>query len=132
MTLHLTLNGAWGDVFTLGRYWFFVLKMDIFVFQLPKCTQTSMQTPISTYLQSVQSLCPKVTAAELAYLVQGLTVTEHKPKDFYIHAQRVQNEIGFVYVGLLRAFYIDNQGNEITVNFIRENHYATHYLTHTA
>jgi hypothetical protein len=27
----------------------------------------------------------------------------------------------------LRAFYIDNNGNEISVNFIRENRYATHY-----
>ena len=27
----------------------------------------------------------------------------------------------------MRAFYIDNNGNEISVNFIRENRYATHY-----
>jgi CRP-like cAMP-binding protein len=39
----------------------------------------------------------------------------------------MQKEIGFVYSGLLRAFYIDNNGNEISVNFIRENRYATHY-----
>ena len=28
---------------------------------------------------------------------------------------------------LLRAFYVDEKGNEITVNFVREKRYATHY-----
>lgn len=44
-----------------------------------------------------------------------------------MHANVIQQEIGFVFQGLIRAFYIDNQGNEITVNFVRENRYATHY-----
>ena len=44
-----------------------------------------------------------------------------------MHANVIQQEIGFVFQGLIRAFYIDNQGNEITVKFVRENRYATHY-----
>jgi CRP-like cAMP-binding protein len=61
------------------------------------------------------------------YLESGLSVVELKPKHFFIHANTMQKEIGFVYSGILRAFYIDNNGNEISVNFIRENRYATHY-----
>lgn len=88
-----------------------------------------MKEAFSTYLSSVKTLCPKVTDAELDYLISGLTVTELKPKQFYIHANTVQKEIGFVFSGLLRTFYIDHKGNQITVNFVRENRYVTHYPT---
>jgi CRP-like cAMP-binding protein len=56
-----------------------------------------------------------------------LTVRELKPRDFFIRANTVQQEIGFVFSGLLRAFFVDNNGREISVNFIREGKYATHY-----
>ncbi|MFM9005231.1 MAG: Crp/Fnr family transcriptional regulator, partial [Flavobacteriales bacterium] len=68
-----------------------------------------------------------MTDSELNYLESGLTISELKSKHFYIHANTIQREIGFVYQGLMRAFYVDSKGNEITVNFVRENRYATHY-----
>lgn len=86
-----------------------------------------MKEEIETYLNSVKSLCPKVTEAELTYLKSGLTVRGLKAKHFFIHANTIQKEIGFIYSGLIRAFYIDQNGNEISVNFIRENRYVTHY-----
>lgn len=86
-----------------------------------------MKKAITTYLDSVKTLCPKVTDAELIYLESGLTISELKSKHFYIHANTIQKELGFVFSGLLRAYYIDNNGSEISVNFIRENRYATHY-----
>jgi CRP/FNR family transcriptional regulator, anaerobic regulatory protein len=79
------------------------------------------------YLQTVLKFCPKLTEAERQYLLNGLTVTELPAKHFYIHAGEIQRHIGFVYQGLLRAFYIDNEGNEITVRFTREGGYATDY-----
>jgi len=86
-----------------------------------------LKEAITTYLNSVKSLCPKFTDEELEYFRRGLSITELQPKHFYIHANALQHEIGFVYQGLLRAFYVDEKGNEITVNFVRENRYATHY-----
>jgi CRP/FNR family transcriptional regulator len=86
-----------------------------------------LKNAITTYLNSFQAICPNATIEELKYLESGLSVIELKPKHFFIHANTMQKEIGFVYSGLLRAFYIDNNGNEISVNFIRENRYATHY-----
>ncbi|MFN5371763.1 MAG: Crp/Fnr family transcriptional regulator [Bacteroidia bacterium] len=86
-----------------------------------------MEAALTSFLNSVKSLCPKVTNAELAYLERGLTVKQLKAKHFFIHANTIQKEIGFVYSGLLRAFYIDHNGDEISVNFFRENRYATHY-----
>jgi signal-transduction protein with cAMP-binding, CBS, and nucleotidyltransferase domain len=86
-----------------------------------------MVDPIETYLSAVKSLCPKFSDEELEYFQSGLSITELQPKHFYIHANALQQEIGFVYQGLLRAFYIDDKGYEITVNFVQENRYATHY-----
>jgi CRP/FNR family transcriptional regulator, anaerobic regulatory protein len=68
-----------------------------------------------------------MTEVELEYLSCGLTITQLEPKHFYIHADTIQKEIGFVVSGLIRTFYIDNDGNEISVNFINEGKYATHY-----
>lgn len=90
-----------------------------------------VQEAIQTYLHSVQTLCPKVTKAELDFLQRGLTISELKSKHFYIHANTIQKELGFVYSGLLRTYYIDQSGNEITVNFIKESQFATHYSAFT-
>ena len=86
-----------------------------------------MEAAFDAFLRSVSAMCPAVTHAELDFLRSGLTLTECKAKHFYIHANVIQREIGFVHKGLLRSFYVDHQGNEITVNFITENKYATHY-----
>jgi CRP/FNR family transcriptional regulator len=88
-----------------------------------------MQKPVQAFLDSVKSLCPKVTDTELGYLESGLSVVELKAKHFYVHAGTVQREIGFVLRGLLRSFFVDADGNEITVNFVREGQYATHYTS---
>ena len=68
-----------------------------------------------------------MTSAELDYVESGLTVSELKPKHFYIHANTIQKEIGFVFSGLLRGFYIDNNCKPITIKFVRENEFVTHF-----
>jgi CRP-like cAMP-binding protein len=86
-----------------------------------------MNIPIDTFLQSVKGLCTAITETELAFLESGLTVVELAPKHFYIHAETIQRDVGFVHSGLVRCFYLDQKGNEITVNFVPEGQYATHY-----
>ena len=86
-----------------------------------------MQEAVAAFLKSVSAICPKVSSSELEYLAGGLSVTEWKARHFYLHAGTVQTNIGFVYSGLVRAFYIDGKGHEISVNFIRQGQYATHY-----
>ena len=58
-----------------------------------------MVNPIETYLSAVKSLCPKFSDEELEYFRSGLSITELQPKHFYIHANTLQQEIGFVYQG---------------------------------
>ncbi|KOS05770.1 hypothetical protein AM493_06760 [Flavobacterium akiainvivens] len=85
-----------------------------------------MNPIIQTYCHTIKQRSSKLTDEALAYWIKGLTVTELKSKQVYIEADAFQKEIGYVHSGLLRAFYTDEQGNEITVNFIPENNYATY------
>lgn len=87
-----------------------------------------MTDSIQKYLNSVRSLCPKVTDVELSYLETGLSVSNLKARQFYIEANELQQSVGFVSKGLLRSFYIDEEGKEITVRFIAENDFATNYV----
>lgn len=88
-----------------------------------------MNQIIQTYLNSVKVLCPKLSNETLDELAKGLVISEFKPKYFYLQANTIQREIGYVHSGLLRAFFINDKGNEITVNFIRENNYVAHYTS---
>lgn len=82
---------------------------------------------IVEFIQNVGQICPKISSEALVYLKDGLTTIELPAKHFYIQAETIQKEIGFVASGLLRSFYVDENGEEITVGFVKENAYATHY-----
>jgi len=84
---------------------------------------------IQTYLKTVKHLCPHVESDALSFLESGLTISTLSDKHFYIQANTIQNHVGFVFSGLLRAFYIDDVGNEITVRFVKENDFATNYVS---
>ena len=86
-----------------------------------------MEESFEAFLIAASSLCPELTVPELNYIKSGLTISEIKSRHFYMHAGMIQKEIAFIHSGLMRSFFTDTKGNEITVNFIRENAYATHY-----
>lgn len=86
-----------------------------------------MQEAFEKYINSIKQFCPNLTEEELLHLEKGMSLCSIPNKHFYAHSGEIQKSIGFVYQGLLRTFYIDQNGNEITVRLTRENGYATHY-----
>lgn len=82
---------------------------------------------IEVFLDSVRKICPNVTDLELSQYATKLTVEELNKKDYFLQLGKVQKNIGFVVNGLVRSFFIDKNGNEITVGFYSEGDYATHY-----
>lgn len=88
---------------------------------------TDHKDAIAACVATARKLCPDATARELTFFQNVLTVREFKAKEFFLHAAQVQHSIGFVYRGLIRSFYVDDEGAEITVNFVSEGSYATHY-----
>ena len=82
---------------------------------------------VETYLSHYKMVCPQIRDEELDYIASALTITQHKPKEFYLRQGQVQKGIGFITKGLVRTFYEDEKGNEITVWFSKENEYVTDY-----
>lgn len=89
-----------------------------------------MEAEVEIYLKSVRQLCPSLTDNELLQFASQLTFQELKKKDFFLQSGKIQKAIGFITKGLVRSFYIDQNGDEITVGFYSEGEYATHFSSY--
>jgi len=82
---------------------------------------------IKSYTNSIINIHPDLTQEELNFIVSKVFVTKLDNRKFYLNAGEIQPSMGFVYKGLLRSYYIDKDGKEITISFIKENSYASEY-----
>jgi len=88
-----------------------------------------MDTEILKYLEHYKLVCPQITEEELSYVENKLSVSTLKAKEHYLLAGQIQQSIGFLTKGLMRLYYIDEKGNEISVWFTKELEYATDYTS---
>ncbi len=65
---------------------------------------------------SQESIAKALSKCRLRYLKAG----EH-----FLPFGRISNEIAFVESGILRIYALDDQGNEVTKYFVRENQFTT-------
>ena len=79
------------------------------------------------YLESYLRICPELKEDELDFIKENLSISEFKKKELYLKSGQVQKEMGFVYKGLLKSYYVDNQGKKVTISFINESSYAADY-----
>lgn len=79
------------------------------------------------FLNSVKKVCPSITESELSQFTSKLKFTALKKKDFFLESGEIQTQLGFITKGLIRSFYVDQDGNERTVGFYPEGDYSTHY-----
>ncbi|MDO5104706.1 Crp/Fnr family transcriptional regulator [Capnocytophaga sp.] len=88
-----------------------------------------MNCVIEPYLQNVKTQNPALTDDNLAFFAQGLSVSVLSPREFYIKAGEAQTQMGYVTHGLLRTFYTNEQGDDITVSFMQEQMVAAYYTS---
>lgn len=81
----------------------------------------------TAFSNSLKAICSDLTEEELAFITSKVTVTKIKSKTFYLKAGIVQKSMGFIYNGLLRSYYLSDDGKEITTAFLSENNTATDY-----
>lgn len=86
-----------------------------------------MPTPYQQLHQSITQLHPQLTPQEWTYLSSITTQKEYSKKDYIIQYGSLQQHLYFVTQGLVRGFYINEKGEEITIRFAQENGYVTHY-----
>lgn len=81
----------------------------------------------SVYKNAILKVHPECTEEEWAYLESGLSFQYFKSREIYIEAGKKNHQLGFITSGLVRAYYINDKGNEITILFAKENEYVTDY-----
>lgn len=77
--------------------------------------------------QALLALNPQVTPQEWSYFEQGLVQHRLAPKAFFMEADQPNQLIGFLTRGLIRGYYRNQAGDEITTRFSTENNWVTDY-----
>jgi CRP/FNR family transcriptional regulator len=86
-----------------------------------------MQHYFDIYHQTFKTLNPEMTEEEWAYFESGLTVREFKARDYFIEANKKNQLLGFVISGLVRGYYVNQLGEDMTTTFTKEHGFVTDY-----
>ncbi|NEU70214.1 Crp/Fnr family transcriptional regulator [Spirosoma agri] len=86
-----------------------------------------MMDTFDQFHQALLALNPRITPQEWNYFRQGLTQHSLVPKAFFIEAGKPNQLIGFLTSGLIRGYYLNQAGEEITTAFVPENSWVTDY-----
>lgn len=91
-------------------------------------TDNKMSNEIKLYLNFIKSFCPEISEQELYAFSTFLVEQKFNKKDMIFSTGQVQKKMGFITNGLVRSFFIDENGNEKTIRFHFENAFVTHYV----
>jgi CRP/FNR family transcriptional regulator, anaerobic regulatory protein len=86
-----------------------------------------MNQELKIYKDSLLKINPQLTEEECNYMQSIAQIQHYKSRELFITIGQIQRDIGFLVTGLVRGYYIDDKGEEITVRFVNENGYITHY-----
>lgn len=86
-----------------------------------------MRDNFDYFRQVILHLNPAITTQEWDYFQQGLTTHSLIPKTFFIEANKPNQLLGFVTSGLIRGYYLNEAGEEITTTFVKEAEWVTDY-----
>ena len=81
------------------------------------------------FFDSFKTLCPEINKNEIIFLNQNSQIVQLKKGKVYLNNCKVQKSLGFVVKGLIRGYYLDDEGKDITISFIKENEYVTDYIS---
>lgn len=84
-------------------------------------------SPIQQYLDSMKMVCPEIEDHQLVKFSQSLREVQFKSREYIFAPKKEQKHIAYIYQGLVRAYYIDQGGEERTSWFIPERDFATDY-----
>jgi CRP/FNR family transcriptional regulator, anaerobic regulatory protein len=83
--------------------------------------------PIDIFIKQMQAICPDITDDELTAFKSGIDVKHFKSKEHIFDYTKPQNQIVYITSGLVRSFYIDNKGSEISAYFVAEFDFVSDY-----
>jgi CRP/FNR family transcriptional regulator, anaerobic regulatory protein len=83
--------------------------------------------PIKLFIDKVRVICPELTIEELAEFENGLFVRHFKRKELIFNPSKPHDHIAYTTSGLVRSFYINNTGSEISAYFVKEFDFVSDY-----
>ena len=86
-----------------------------------------MQSEDLRLKQLLLQVNPRLDEPSCTYMLSVFQRREMKAKETFIDFDERQKGVGVVISGLMRGYYVNEKGEEITVRFVREGGYATHY-----
>ena len=88
-----------------------------------------MEIAVQLYLNSYKKINPELTDEELEFVKPTISILKLKKKQILIHENEIQDSIAFIYSGLIRSYFINENGKEINNAFFSENEFVTDYLS---
>ena len=88
-----------------------------------------MENVIQLYLNSYKKINPKLTDEELDFVKSNISILKLKKKQILIRENEIQYSIAFIYSGLVRSYFINENGKEINNSFFSKNEFVTDYLS---
>jgi CRP/FNR family transcriptional regulator len=79
------------------------------------------------FIKNLQLICPEISDFELQEFESGLSVKYFESKECVFDKSRPQNEILYIITGLVRSFYVNEKGSEISAYFIKELDFVSDY-----
>lgn len=88
-----------------------------------------MENVIQLYLNSYKKINQKLTDEELDFVKSNISILKLKKKQILIRENEIQYSIAFINSGLVRSYFINENGKEINNSFFSENEFVTDYLS---
>lgn len=83
----------------------------------------------NTFFESFKTLCPEIKSDEINFLDINTQIIYLKKGDLLLKAKSNQKALSFLIKGLVRGYYYDELGRDITISFLKENEYVTDYIS---
>lgn len=83
--------------------------------------------PVTLFIARMKFICPNITDEEVTAFESGLYIKHFKKKEFLFDQSKPQDHIMFITSGLMRSFYINKDGNEISAYFVKEFDFVSDY-----
>lgn len=86
-----------------------------------------MKESIKIFKSALLSVYPELDEGAWEYLSENLNILTTPNKSIVIEENKIQKNLFFLTSGLVRGYYINTKGEEITIRFINNAGWVTHY-----
>jgi CRP-like cAMP-binding protein len=78
-------------------------------------------------LREAINLISPIDEEDWLVLESQLKMREFKKNDYYLHANEIENQIGFINEGSFKWYFINNKGEEVNFHFFFENEFVVEF-----